>query len=49
MFFKRSSIIRRAVDSIENKNIEDFDYLPTEAYIELLKTTKLMDIGREAV
>ena len=49
MYFRRSPIISRAVDAIENKNIDDFDYLPAGGYITLLETTKLMDIGKESV
>ena len=49
MFFKRAGIISRAIDAIATKDLEDFGYLPTEGYIILLKTTKLMTIGTQAV
>ena len=49
MFFRRSSLLLRTIDAIEKKNIDDFDYLPTKAYIGLLNTSESMDIGKESI
>ena len=49
MFFRRKPILSRVIDSIETKGIEDFDYLPTQAYIRLLEVSTSMDIPQEAI
>ena len=49
MVFRRNPIVSRAIDSISNKNIEDFGYLPAEGFISLLTASNSLNIGKEAI
>jgi hypothetical protein len=48
MYFKRGPIISRAIDAIANKNIEDFAFLPLQGFVQLLESSKVLEIGAEA-
>lgn len=41
-------IITRCTDSIFNRNLEDFSYLPADAYLALLKVTLKLQIDRHS-
>ena len=49
MYQRRSPIISRALDSLANKSLEEFEYLPADGYISLLRTSNKMKMGSQAV
>lgn len=49
MYFRRSPLVLRTIDALQDTGIEEFSFLPADGFISLLETSKRMDLGDSAV